>query len=83
MNIEANDVADAATVSCLYQGGWPYPLALAWVWMRRMIGSVSDTGYTVKIICAWCGTGMGSKQGGIKFGEISHGICEKCEKNIA
>lgn len=31
----------------------------------------------MKIVCAWCGRGMGEKDGeGIEG--ISHGICEEC-----
>lgn len=35
---------------------------------------------TVEIICSWCGKEMGEKEG-IEGGN-THGICQKCEKEI-
>ena len=35
----------------------------------------------MKIVCAWCGKGMGEKNGGGVEG-VSHTICEKCSDKL-
>jgi hypothetical protein len=35
-----------------------------------------------KRICSWCGANMGFKEGAEGDGEVTHGICEKCAKEM-
>jgi len=34
----------------------------------------------IKRICSWCGADMGFTEGAEGDGEVTHGICEKCNK---
>jgi hypothetical protein len=36
----------------------------------------------IKRVCSWCKADMGFKEGAEGDGEITHGICEKCAKEI-
>jgi DNA-directed RNA polymerase subunit RPC12/RpoP len=36
----------------------------------------------MKRVCAWCGKELGEVPGGENTQEISHGICEACEKKM-
>jgi len=33
----------------------------------------------IEVVCAWCGAGLGTKDGGGQEG-VSHGICGGCSK---
>ena len=36
---------------------------------------------TIKVVCAWCGRTMKDGEPGPN-GEVSHGICEKCRREL-
>ena len=36
----------------------------------------------LKVICAWCGKFMGTKEGGNSTKEITHSICCECSKKL-
>ena len=36
----------------------------------------------IKRVCSWCKADMGFKEGAEGDGEITHGICEKCSKEM-